>query len=95
MFPTIYNNDIQILQTPGYVAITHEMIHDTRIIPVDGRPHVSPKIRQYMGDPRGRWEGSTLVVDVTNFTDKTNYRGSGEPHEERNLNVALLATLSK
>jgi hypothetical protein len=78
MFPTIYNNNIQILQTPGYVAITHEMIHDTRIIPLDGRPHVSPKIRQYMGDPRGRWEGSTLVVDVTNFTDKTNYRGSRE-----------------
>ena len=77
MFPTIYNNNIQIVQTPGYVTITHEMIHDTRIIPLDGRPHVSPKIRQYMGDPRGHWEGSTLVVDVTNFTDKTNYRGSG------------------
>jgi hypothetical protein len=78
MFPTIYNNNIQIVQTPGYVTITHEMIHDTRIIPLDGRPHVSPKIRQYMGDPRGRWEGNTLVIDVTNFTDRTNFRGSGE-----------------
>ena len=78
MFPTIYNNNIQIVQTPGYVTITHEMIHDTRIIPLDGRPHLPPQIRQYMGDSRGRWEGSTLVVDVTNFTDKTNYRGSGD-----------------
>jgi hypothetical protein len=78
MFPTIYNNNIQIVQTPGYVAITHEMIHDTRLIPLDGRSHVSPKIRQYMGDPRGHWEGNTLVVDVTNFTDRTNYRGSGD-----------------
>jgi hypothetical protein len=78
MFPTIYNNNIQIVQAPGYVTVTHEMIHDTRIIPLDGRPHVSPKIRQYLGDARGHWDGNTLVVDVANFTDKTNYRGSGE-----------------
>ncbi|HET9271479.1 MAG TPA: hypothetical protein VFO31_25050, partial [Vicinamibacterales bacterium] len=67
MFPTGYNNNVQILQAPGYVTITHEMMHDTRIIPLDGRPHLSPRIRQYMGDSRARWEGTTLVVDVTNF----------------------------
>jgi hypothetical protein len=67
MFPTGYNNNVQILQAPGYVTITHEMMHDTRVIPLDGRPHVSPKIRQYLGDSRAHWEGTTLVVDVTNF----------------------------
>ena len=78
MFPTLYNNNVRIVQSPGYVAITHEMVHDTRIVPLDGRPSISPRIRQYMGESRGHWEGDTLVVDVTNFTDKTNYRGSGD-----------------
>jgi hypothetical protein len=78
MFPTLYNNNVRIVQSPGYVAITHEMVHDTRIVPLDGRSALSPKIRQYMGESRGRWEGNTLVVEVTNFTDHTNYRGSGE-----------------
>jgi hypothetical protein len=76
MFPTGYNNNIQILQAPGFVTITHEMMHDTRIIPLDQRPHLSPRIRNYLGDSRGRWEGDTLVIDVTNFHPKTNYRGS-------------------
>jgi hypothetical protein len=67
MFPTGYNNNVQILQAQGLVTITHEMMHDTRVIPLDGRPHVSPKIRQYMGDSRARWDGTTLVVEVTNF----------------------------
>ena len=67
MFPTGYNNNVQILQAPGIVTITHEMMHDTRIIPLDGRAHLSPAIRQYMGDSRAHWEGTTLVVDVTNF----------------------------
>ena len=67
MFPTGYNNNVQILQAPGLVTITHEMMHDTRVIPLDGRPPLSPKIRQYMGDSRAHWEGTTLVVDVTNF----------------------------
>ena len=57
MFPTGYNNNVQILQAPGYVTITHEMMHDTRVIPLDGRPRLSPAIRHYMGDSRGRWEG--------------------------------------
>jgi hypothetical protein len=78
MFPTGYNNNVGILQGPDYVTITHEMMHDTRVIPLDGRPHVSPKIRHYMGDSRARWEGTTLVVDVTNFHPKTNYRGSSD-----------------
>jgi hypothetical protein len=67
MFPTGYNNNVKILQTPGFVTITHEMIHETRLVPLDGRPHLSPAIRQYMGDSRGRWNGNTLVIDVTNF----------------------------
>jgi hypothetical protein len=71
MLPTLYNNNYQILQAPGYVVILYEMIHDARIIPVDGRPHLSEKFRQWMGDSRGHWEGDTLVVEVTNFTDKT------------------------
>jgi hypothetical protein len=75
--PAPYNNNHQILQTSGYVVILSEMIHDARIISVDGRPHIDNDIRQWMGDSRGRWEGSTLVVDTTNFTDKTNFSGSG------------------
>jgi hypothetical protein len=78
MLPSFYNNNYQITQGPGYVAIMVEMIHDARIIPTDGRPHLPQNIRQWMGDSRGRWEGNTLVVDTTNFTDKTNFRGSGE-----------------
>src|SRR3954465_1352342 len=65
MFPTGYNNNVKILQAKGYVGITHEMVHDARIAPLDGRPHLSPAIRQYMGDSRGRWDGNTLVIDVT------------------------------
>ena len=76
IFPTVYNANTRIVQGPGFVAITYEMIHDTRIIPVDGTPHTGAAMRSYFGDSRGRWEGDTLVVDVTNFSDKTNYRGS-------------------
>jgi hypothetical protein len=67
--PTAYNSNYQILQGPGYVTILYEMIHETRIIPLDGRPHVPGKVRQWLGDARGRWEGSTLVIDTTNFVD--------------------------
>lgn len=70
MFPAGYNNAYQIVQTPGYVVIHHEMIHEARIIPVDGRPHLAPGIRMWTGDPRGRWDGNTLVVETTNFNDK-------------------------
>jgi hypothetical protein len=78
MLPTGYNSDYQILQTADSVAIVVEMIHDVRFIPLDGRPHVSSNIRLWMGDPRGHWEGHTLVVDTTNFTDKSRFRGSDQ-----------------
>jgi hypothetical protein len=71
MMPLGYSNMYQIFQTPTYVAIFYEVIHDVRIIPLDGRPHVGSDLRQWWGDSRGRWEGDTLVVEVTNFTDKT------------------------
>jgi hypothetical protein len=78
MVPAGYNNNYQILQTPGYVVILIEMIHDVRIIPLDGHPHASQNIRQWLGDPRGHWDGNTLVVNTANFTNKTNFRGSDE-----------------
>jgi hypothetical protein len=67
MMPGFYNHNYHILQTPGYVVILVEMIHDARIIPLDGRPHAAKGIRQWLGDSRGRWEGNTLVVETTNF----------------------------
>jgi hypothetical protein len=78
MLPTAYNNNYRIVQTPGYVTINIEMIHDYRIIPLDGRPHLPQNVRQWLGDSRGHWEGNTLVIDTTNFTDKTAYRNSTE-----------------
>jgi hypothetical protein len=68
--PGGYNNNFLILQAPGYVTILQEMIHEVRIIPLDGRPHLDQNIRQWMGDSRGHWEGDTLVVDTTNFNGK-------------------------
>ena len=67
MMGDFYNHNYHILRTPGYVVISVEMIHDARIIPLDGRPHVGPQIRQWLGDSRGRWEGNTLIVETTNF----------------------------
>jgi hypothetical protein len=77
MIPGFYNHNYQIFQSPGWVAIHLEMIHETRLVPVDGRSHVGSNIRQWMGDGRGRWEGNTLVVETTNFTDKSEFRGTG------------------
>ena len=68
----------QILQTPGYVTLTLEAIHETRIIPLDGRPHLPAGLRQWSGDSRGRWEGNTLVVDTTNFSPQSNFMGAAE-----------------
>jgi hypothetical protein len=76
MMPAIYGNSYQIVQGPGYVAIRYEMVNETRIIPLDGRPHVGPALRSYMGDARGHWEGDTLVVETANFKDETAYRGA-------------------
>jgi hypothetical protein len=75
--PVIYGNGMRIIQNPGSVAISYEMIHDTRIIPLDSRPHIDEGIRQWMGNPRGRWEGDTLVVETRNFTDQTSIGGNG------------------
>lgn len=71
ILPTIYGNGLQIVQNRDFVAITYEMIHETRLVPLDGRPHLPSRVRLYMGDARGRWDGDTLVVDTTNFTDRT------------------------
>jgi hypothetical protein len=76
MLPAIYGNQYQIVQSPGYVAILYEMIHEARIIPLNGGPHLGRHIRAYMGDARGRWEGDTLVVETTNFRDESAYRGA-------------------
>jgi hypothetical protein len=70
MFPAGYNNAYEFIQIPGYVVIRYEMIHNARIIPIDGRPRLSAKIRQWDGEPRGHWEGTTLVVESTNYNDK-------------------------
>jgi hypothetical protein len=84
ILPVIYGNGLRIAQNPSFVAISYEMIHDTRIIPLDGRPHLEDNVRQYLGNARGRWEGDTLVVETTNFTDKTNVgtNGNGPPNSE-------------
>jgi hypothetical protein len=71
-----YSSNYQIFQSPGYVVVFQELIHEARIIPVDGRPHIPGAITQWMGDSRGRWEGNTLVVETTNFDKKANYQGS-------------------
>jgi hypothetical protein len=76
MMPAIYGNTYQIVQGPGYVSIIYEMIHEIRVIPLDGKPHVSSKVRSYMGDARGRWEGDTLVVETTNFREEAIYRNA-------------------
>ena len=81
-FPNIYASAYWILQTPGQVVIHHEMVHETRVIPLDGRPHIAAGIRQWMGDSRGRWEGDTLVVETTNSNGRTGSyarNGNGNP----------------
>jgi len=85
ILPVIYNNGNQIMQAPGMVVIRYEMIHETRIIPMDGRPHAPAGFRSYMGDPRGRWEGNTLVVETTNLLGNRNginLNGGGMPHSD-------------
>jgi hypothetical protein len=76
MMPGVYNNNVQFIQTPSHIVIYNEMIHEARVVPMDGRPHGAT--RRWMGDSRGRWEGATLVVDTINFSEKVNYRGSSE-----------------
>jgi hypothetical protein len=76
MLPTAYNNNFQIAQNENYVMIVNEMIHDARIVPLDGRPRAG--VRQWLGESRGRWDGDTLVVETRNFTDRTNFRGAAQ-----------------
>src|SRR5437879_2821274 len=80
LLPTAYNSNLQIVQGRGYVAIETEEIHDVRMIPTDGRPHIPNTIRQWYGDSVGHWEGNTLVIDTTNFTDLSPFRGSQNLH---------------
>ena len=75
VLPVPYGNGNRILQTPDSFIISYEMIHDTRVVPLDGRPHLGGRIRQYLGDSRGHFEGNTLVVETTNFTDQTGVQG--------------------
>ena len=84
VLPVIYNNGNVIVQAPGYIAFVNEMIHETRIIPLDGRSHLEPGIKLWMGDSRGRFEGDTLVVETTNLTDRTGIglNGGGGRHSD-------------
>jgi len=77
MMPANYNSNYQFMQSPGYVVIVSEQIHDARVIPLDGRPALPSNVRQFLGDSRGHWDGSTLVVETTNFTDQTAFQGAG------------------
>jgi hypothetical protein len=79
MIPGAYNNNLQIVQSPGFVALSSELMHETRIIPLNGRSHIDAGMHQWMGDSRGHWEGDTLVVDVTNFRDD-DVTGFGVPY---------------
>ena len=76
MTPKIYGNGYRIVQAPGYAVIMAEMIHEARVIPLDGRPHIGEGIRSYMGDSRGHWEGNTLVVETTHFNGKLGSTGN-------------------
>lgn len=76
LMPAFYNNTMQIVQTPDYVVLVSEMIHDARVIPLNRREHLPANVEQWKGDSIGRWEGNTLVVDTTNFTPRTSFRGT-------------------
>jgi len=76
MLPGVYGNSYQIVQSPGFVAIRYEMIHETRVIPLDARPHPGMDLRFDMGSARGHWDGDTLVVETTNFKQRSSYRNA-------------------
>jgi len=76
MLPSAYNNNVQIFQTSQNVVLLNEMVHNARLVPLDGRPHVSRNVRQWVGDSRGRWDGDTLVIETTNFTEQTAFQGA-------------------
>lgn len=78
MMPSAYNNNFQIVQTQDHVLLLKEMVHETRVVPLDGRPRLHANIRQWLGSSRGHWEGDTLVIETTNLTDKTFYQGASD-----------------
>ena len=78
MLPPAYNNTYQIVQSPGYVLILIEQLHEARVIPMDGRPHAPQSVRSWLGDSRGHWEGNTLVIETTNFNDKVAFQGASQ-----------------
>ena len=92
MMPSGYNNNMQLFQTADHVVILNEMVHDARIIPLDGRPHLPEGVRQWMGDSRGRWEGETLVVETTNLSELT---GSFDPSAMQAIGTGLTVTLTE
>ena len=73
MIPSACNNNVRVVQAPGYVVLLNEMVHNARIVPLDGRPHVPGNVRLWVGDSRGRWDGTTLVVETKNFSSKTRF----------------------
>ncbi len=87
IIPVIYGNGLEIVQSPGYVAIRYEMVHDARIIPTDGRAHLPPNVHSYMGDPVGHWEGNTLVVETTNFNDKMGVGPNGGGFQSEDMKL--------
>lgn len=105
MIPSAYNNNVRVVQSPGYVVLLNEMVHNARVIPLDGRPHRPDHIRQWAGDSRGRWVGSTLVVDTRNFSRQPEPNGgtlialwvetgfSGAPGSAENLHLVEHFTL--
>ena len=92
MMPSGYNNNMQLFQTPDHVVILNEMVHDSRIIPLDGRPHLPEDVRQWMGDSRGHWDGDTLVVVTKNLTE---YTGSFDPSATLSIGTGLTVTLTE
>ena len=82
MNPSAYNNNVQVLQSPDFVVLLNEMVHNARVVPLDGRAHLPDDLRQWVGDARGHWDGDTLVVETTNFLRETSFRGSS-----RNLHL--------
>jgi hypothetical protein len=93
LLPTIYNNGNELVQAPGYVVIRNEMIHEARVVPLDGRPHLPASVTSYMGDSRGRWEGNTLVVVTKNLNGMTGVGGNGGGRTSERLTITERFTM--
>ena len=93
--PSAYNNNMQLFQTPDHVVIFTEMVHEARIIPLDGRPHLSRGLLQWLGDSRGHWDGDTLVIETVNFTDKASFTGTLGSRGGSDENLHLIERLTR